>query len=578
MTSQLNVVIKATDRATPAFKRLTSNLQGIERQLKGASADFQRFAKAQIQGSQQAARAAQELANKYQLIEQRASSLALKRMARGDLEGASAMRQRAAAAGELANKFGQLAPSTKTVSDRFKEFGTSLKKAGTVMFGITASVGAAVFAMKKAFDFGKEGAMLQRLEDSGESLAKSYGTSMDKIVEAVDRAADGTVAQSDIILAANKAMLLGVADSAGEMAQLMDVAAVRAKAMGLTTTQAFNDIVTGIGRMSPMILDNLGIVTGGARVFDEFAANIGKSADQLTDAEKKQALFNKVMQDTAPLLDATAKAAGDTATSYEQLSASSKNFADETKKSAGEVFEPMVVWLNEAFQKTLDYREGVDLLGLSMIGTNRYIDEHGKVLTLTNQQVRDMAAAYAGANVELIEANEAGTQWIIDAKKMRDAAGEVADSVDDIGIAFADLRTNVPSDIDALLTKISFLQSGGEDLQLAFEAARDAIQNSADPPAKADQLQGVLTALATHIDRVEKEAEEAGSAVNYLNERLRALPARIRSEVQVHTRYTFSGTPPGGGSGGAHAPSPDTTFGSTSAFETTTAGGRQLVE
>ena len=34
---------------------------------------------------------------------------------------------------------------------------------------------------------------------------------------------------------------------------------VRGRAMGLSTTQAFGDIVTGIGRMSPLILDNLGI-------------------------------------------------------------------------------------------------------------------------------------------------------------------------------------------------------------------------------------------------------------------------------------------------------------------------------
>ena len=43
------------------------------------------------------------------------------------------------------------------------------------------------------------------------------------------------------------------------MTALINVARSRGAAMGLTLTQAFNDIVTGLGRESALILDNLGI-------------------------------------------------------------------------------------------------------------------------------------------------------------------------------------------------------------------------------------------------------------------------------------------------------------------------------
>lgn len=79
--------------------------------------------------------------------------------------------------------------------------------------------------------------------------------------------------------------------------------------MGISTTQAFNDIVTGLGRMSPLILDNLGITVDLEATTAKYAATLGKSADALTDAERKQALVNAVMESSASLMeDANASA------------------------------------------------------------------------------------------------------------------------------------------------------------------------------------------------------------------------------------------------------------------------------
>ena len=127
--------------------------------------------------------------------------------------------------------------------------------------------------------------------------------------------------------------MLGVGESAEQLAQLMEVAAMRGRAMGLTTTQAFNDIVTGIGRMSPMILDNLGIVTGGEKTFEEYAASIGKAADALTDAEKKQALIGKAIESTAPLMEQEGGMTRDVAGNWEYAAAQVKNYIDNKKKA-----------------------------------------------------------------------------------------------------------------------------------------------------------------------------------------------------------------------------------------------------
>ena len=57
------------------------------------------------------------------------------------------------------------------------------------------------------------------------------------------------------------------------MTALINVARSRGAAMGLTLTQAFNDIVTGLGRESALILDNLGITIKVEQVMQDYAAN-----------------------------------------------------------------------------------------------------------------------------------------------------------------------------------------------------------------------------------------------------------------------------------------------------------------
>ena len=62
--------------------------------------------------------------------------------------------------------------------------------------------------------------------------------------------------------------------------------------MGTTTQQAFNDIATGVGRASPLILDNLGLSLKLGAANEAMAAKLGKTVAELTDQEKKTAILN----------------------------------------------------------------------------------------------------------------------------------------------------------------------------------------------------------------------------------------------------------------------------------------------
>ena len=181
-------------------------------------------------------------------------------------------------------------------------------------FGGLAGMVAGGFAVSQIIGITKElvaiGAQAERTEASFHRVAQSYGADADKMLAAMKRAAGGQISNDELMMAANKAMMLGVTADADQMAGLLQAAMERGQAMGRTAADAFNDIVIGIGRMSPLILDNLGIMTGGEAAFAAYAATIGKTAEQLTDFERRQMLINKVLADAGPVtLDSQAKIA-----------------------------------------------------------------------------------------------------------------------------------------------------------------------------------------------------------------------------------------------------------------------------
>jgi len=174
---------------------------------------------------------------------------------------------------------------------------SALAKAGIIGLGVFA-VGKVVNELGElAMEVQHTASAFQMLEAGGNRLAASVGGNLDDMVDDMRDASRGMIADTDLILSANRAMMLGVADTTEEMVALMNVAAERGQAMGLTMTQAFNDIVTGLGRGSALILDNLGIVLDLEQEYRNYAAELGTTASALDEAQKKQAMVNAVLHD-----------------------------------------------------------------------------------------------------------------------------------------------------------------------------------------------------------------------------------------------------------------------------------------
>lgn len=190
-----------------------------------------------------------------------------------------------------------------------------------------------------SFELARMSAQTTDIKASFDQLGASVGQSSVAMMSSLKEASRGAISDYDLMLNANRAMMSGVADSAEEIAALMDVARARSQAVGATTADAFQDIVTGIARGSTQILDNLNIFLDLTTVYEEYASGISKTVAQLSDQEKKQALVNAVLRDSADLVKANEAAGNDAASNFERMDAAISN----AKDALGGLFQPAMV-------------------------------------------------------------------------------------------------------------------------------------------------------------------------------------------------------------------------------------------
>ena len=162
-------------------------------------------------------------------------------------------------------------------------------------------IAAGALAVRQAYDMAFQAAKFQEREQAFANLAASHGQSAQQIIADLRRMSGQTLDTMTIMEKAGTAMTLGI--PAEKLAQLMEIARSTAKVTGQEVSQAFSDIVTAVGRQSQMILDNLGIIVKVGEANERYAAQLGKTASQLTDAEKKQAFLNATLEAGAEVVE-----------------------------------------------------------------------------------------------------------------------------------------------------------------------------------------------------------------------------------------------------------------------------------
>ena len=412
---------------------------------------------------------------------------------------------------QVASDIGGLETSAAQASQGTAGMNSEMQSAEMTAANYATAIGmvtTAVTVMVGAYNLGEIGAQNSRLMDSGINLARSYGDSMDNIIAKVSEASLGTVSNMSIIESSNKAMMLGVSGSAEELASLMEIAALRGRAMGISTTQAFDDMVRGIGRMSPMILDNLGIVVDAEGTYGAYADSIGKSSSELTRSEKIQALLNKVIDEGNKLLDDAGGLVDDNAAKYERLEARIDNYqaslsmaVDNAINPSIEAFLDMSDAMDRATEATgfTDQRSRI-YLGAMQLEVEKQQELEERINATSTARWEGLASMYATVTATDAVAESFFTIAGADEDAVKGAI-KVKEAYDDYGLKLTDLQL----DHDELLLKKQELLDQG------WGPESDKIQAVNEKLAENEQKQkNVTTAMQGTLEQMLLDTAAAG--------------------------------------------------------------------
>lgn len=149
---------------------------------------------------------------------------------------------------EIVGNTAQFAKSMSAAQKDLKGFTDGAKNIASTLSGAFAAREVASFA----FEVSKLAGEAEGVRKAFDKLPNSIGLMND-----LKRATSGTVSELDLMKRSVQAANFGISLQA--LPKLLEFAAVRAQQTGQSVDYLVDSIVTGIGRKSPLILDNLGI-------------------------------------------------------------------------------------------------------------------------------------------------------------------------------------------------------------------------------------------------------------------------------------------------------------------------------
>lgn len=394
--------------------------------------------------------------------------------------------------------FKSLSRNIEGVEKKTKSFKGKIESLQPTFQKMTTYGGLAFGAISAgAIALSKVGAQSESVSLAFNRMTDQAGISGDTLVSELKRVSAGTVDTTSLMLASNKAMALGVGKDMKTMTTLMEIARLKGQNMGLDTTQAFNDIVTGIGRGSPLILDNLGITIKLGEAQERYAQKLGKTSAQLTDAEKKNALLNAVMSEGQRELDATGKVVATASEKFQKFNADIENLKAKMgsallpalqaiTKAVTPIIEKVAVWI----EKNPKLARNIVIVSGVLAGLTLAVGALGIALNVALSPIGLIAVALAGLT--------AGVMFVI--KAFQNLAVAVGLSTAKAKHATYDFATAV----DDLAKPMGAQKVVVDDFGTAVEGVGDKAKETAD---KIKTLREEAEGIFGEVDKDEADSK-----------------------------------------------------------------------
>jgi hypothetical protein len=158
-----------------------------------------------------------------------------------------------------------------------------------------------------------DAAPLEGIDAAFRGITESSGQSADAMLDALKRGSAGMVAQRDLMATYNDAAQLVSVTFANQLPEAMGYLSKVAAATGDDMDFMLDSLVKGVGRLSPMILDNLKIQVSLADATEQASQMYGLQAGELSKAQVQAGMMavtlDKLRENTAAMPDVMGTAA-----------------------------------------------------------------------------------------------------------------------------------------------------------------------------------------------------------------------------------------------------------------------------
>jgi len=157
---------------------------------------------------------------------------------------------------------------------------------------LTAKIYAVYFAIQKGFAFAEFAAKIDQAQESFNLAMKDMGKNAEEEFSKIKKATAGILDEGDIYKLSSRAIALGIPIE--HIANLMVIARVQGRRMGMDLAEAFNSLATGIGAIQPIMLKDIGIIIDSKKAQEQFGDGIEETGSKAQIAEKRLALLGVV--------------------------------------------------------------------------------------------------------------------------------------------------------------------------------------------------------------------------------------------------------------------------------------------
>lgn len=349
--------------------------------------------------------------------------------------------------------------------------------------------------------FVERGLQFGALESSFQRLAAGAGQSSSEMIASLKEGSRGLVSEYDLMTSANKAMLLGLPVTSASMGNLAGAATTLGKAMGLSATKSLEDLITALGRSSPMILDNLGLTVKVGEANEKYAEELNITVDQLTDADKKMAFYVEAMR---------------------KAEAKTRELGEQTK-TLGEIFQTKWVSIGDIVTRT------VSSMNIGLGAALSSFENFGKFLELWAKGGLTLA-------VNTIAAIEQTKNVIAPLNETQQALVRLNSVMGDNRLSAEELAKKFGTNVASVLAYTTKLTREKADADAAAADKANELAEKVKKQNEAFQKQvDVLTgkALAREVAELAKQyraAQEAGGLNAYQTEVLSKKLAEMRAQ------------------------------------------------